>query len=222
MGHIIRLGPIFFLLALVSNLAYIEYRMCQIWSVYMQNLQCVDHSNKCLLLPRYSTGLSVAKLFLVSVNICFHKSKTGLVKPDLRVTILFFNVPAYLMNEKLAQGILNVQLPKPFFVLVCIFSHILINLLQNEWPSITSQLTTSKHRTLTRPDVFRWKTCYVTGTASYQQHNCTKTADLKSQRPPFSFERGLVAEVEYVATDIIPHPMRSYKVTPTGSLLKLI
>ena len=50
MGYIIKLGSIFFLFALVSNLAYIEYRLYQIWSVYMQYLLCYDHSNKGLFL----------------------------------------------------------------------------------------------------------------------------------------------------------------------------
>ena len=50
MGYIIKLGSIIFLLALVSSLAYIEYRLGQIWSVYMQYLRCYDHSNKCLFL----------------------------------------------------------------------------------------------------------------------------------------------------------------------------
>ena len=45
-----KLGSTFFLFALVSNLAYIEYRWCQIWSAYMQYLRCYDHSNKCLFL----------------------------------------------------------------------------------------------------------------------------------------------------------------------------
>ena len=50
MGYIIKVGSIIFLFALVSSLAYIEDRLCQIWSVYMQYLRCYDHSNKCLFL----------------------------------------------------------------------------------------------------------------------------------------------------------------------------
>ena len=48
MDYIIKLGSIFFLFVLVSNLAYIEYLLCQIWSIYMQYLRCYDHCNKCL------------------------------------------------------------------------------------------------------------------------------------------------------------------------------
>ena len=50
MGYIMKLGSIIFLFALVSSLAYIEYRLCQTWSVYMQYLRCYDHSTKCLFL----------------------------------------------------------------------------------------------------------------------------------------------------------------------------
>ena len=45
-----KLGSIIFLFALVSSLEYIEYWLCQIWSVYMQYLRGYDHSNKCLFL----------------------------------------------------------------------------------------------------------------------------------------------------------------------------
>ena len=50
MGYIINLGSLFFLFSLVLNLAYIDYSLCQIWSVYMQYLRCFDHCNKCLFL----------------------------------------------------------------------------------------------------------------------------------------------------------------------------
>ena len=50
MGYIISLGSMFFLFPLVFNLAYIDYSLCQIWSVCMQYLRCSDHSNKCLFL----------------------------------------------------------------------------------------------------------------------------------------------------------------------------
>ena len=48
--YIKNLGSMFFLISLVWNLAYIDYSLCQIWSVYMQYLQCCDHSKKCLFL----------------------------------------------------------------------------------------------------------------------------------------------------------------------------
>ena len=50
MDYILNLGSMFFLVSLVWNLAYIDYSLCQIWSVYMQYLQCCDHSKKCLFL----------------------------------------------------------------------------------------------------------------------------------------------------------------------------
>ena len=50
MGYIINLGPMFFLLSLVFNLAYIGYSLCQIWSVYMPYLRRCDHSSNCLFL----------------------------------------------------------------------------------------------------------------------------------------------------------------------------
>ena len=50
MGYIINLGSMFFLFSLFLNLAYIDCSLCQIWSLYMQYLQCCDHSNKCLFL----------------------------------------------------------------------------------------------------------------------------------------------------------------------------
>ena len=50
MGYIINLGSMFFLFTLVLYLAYIDYSLCQIWSVYMQYLWCCDHCNKCLFL----------------------------------------------------------------------------------------------------------------------------------------------------------------------------
>ena len=48
MGYMIDLGSMFSLFALVLNFAYINYSLCQIWSVYMQYLRCCDHSNQCL------------------------------------------------------------------------------------------------------------------------------------------------------------------------------
>ena len=48
MGYIINLGSLFLLFSLVLNLTYIDYSLCQIWSVYMQYLRCCEHSNKCL------------------------------------------------------------------------------------------------------------------------------------------------------------------------------
>ena len=48
MGYMINLGSMFFLFSLVLNLAYIEYSLCHIWSVYMQYLRWCDHSDKCL------------------------------------------------------------------------------------------------------------------------------------------------------------------------------
>ena len=69
MHYIINLGSMFFLVSLIWNLAYIDYSLCHIiWSVYMQYLQCCDHSKK-MLVPRCSTDWSVANLFLVSVYI---------------------------------------------------------------------------------------------------------------------------------------------------------
>ena len=50
MDYIINLGSMFFLVSLVWNLAYIDYSLCQIWSVYMQYLQFCDLSKKCLFL----------------------------------------------------------------------------------------------------------------------------------------------------------------------------
>ena len=50
MGYIINLGSMFFIFSLVSNLAYIDHSLCQIWSVYMQYMWRYDHSNKCLFL----------------------------------------------------------------------------------------------------------------------------------------------------------------------------
>ena len=49
-GNIINLGSMFFIFSLVSNLAYIDYSLCQIWSVYMQYMRRYDHSNNCLFL----------------------------------------------------------------------------------------------------------------------------------------------------------------------------
>ena len=48
MNYISNLGSTFFLLLLVLNLAYIDYSLCQILSVYMQYFRCCDQSNKCL------------------------------------------------------------------------------------------------------------------------------------------------------------------------------
>ena len=50
MDYMINLGPMFFLVSLVWNFAYIDYSLCQIWSVYMEYLQCCDRSKKCLFL----------------------------------------------------------------------------------------------------------------------------------------------------------------------------
>ena len=50
MGYIIHLGSMFFLFSLVLNLAYIDYSLCQIWSVHMHYLRRCDHSNNCLFL----------------------------------------------------------------------------------------------------------------------------------------------------------------------------
>ena len=57
MGYIINFGSMFFLESLVWDLAYIDYSKCQIWSVYMQYLQCRAHSNKCLFLVVQQAGV---------------------------------------------------------------------------------------------------------------------------------------------------------------------
>ena len=65
-GHrLILILLLYFLLSLVLNLAYIEYSLFQIWSVYMQYLRCCDHSNKCLFFVRQQA--QVLLNFLVSV-----------------------------------------------------------------------------------------------------------------------------------------------------------
>ena len=56
-GYIINLGSMFFQFSLVLNLAYIDYSLCQIWSAYMQNWRCCDHSDKCLQLVTPAEGL---------------------------------------------------------------------------------------------------------------------------------------------------------------------
>ena len=50
MGYIINLGSMSFIFSLVSNLAYIDYSLWQIWSVYMQYIRRHYHSNNCLFL----------------------------------------------------------------------------------------------------------------------------------------------------------------------------
>ena len=50
MDYIKNLGSNLLLVSLVWNLAYIDYSLCQIWSVYMPYLQCCDHSKKCVFL----------------------------------------------------------------------------------------------------------------------------------------------------------------------------
>ena len=65
LGYIMNLGSIFFLFALVLNLAYIDYSLCQIWSVYMPYLRYYDRSNKCLFLVIQEA--EVLPNFLVSV-----------------------------------------------------------------------------------------------------------------------------------------------------------
>ena len=48
MNYIINSGSMFFIVSLVCYLAYIDYSLCQIWSVYTQYLQCCAHSKNCL------------------------------------------------------------------------------------------------------------------------------------------------------------------------------
>ena len=67
MGYIINLGSLFFRFALVFNLAYIDYWLCQIWSVYVQYLRCFDHSNKCLFLV-----IQQAEVLLNFFGECIH------------------------------------------------------------------------------------------------------------------------------------------------------
>ena len=50
LGYMINVGPMSVLCALVLNLAYTNYWLCQNWSVYMQYLWRCDHSNNCLFL----------------------------------------------------------------------------------------------------------------------------------------------------------------------------
>ena len=57
MDNIINLGSMFFLVSLVWNLAYIDHSLCQVWSVYMQYLQCCDHSKKCFLVVQQADVL---------------------------------------------------------------------------------------------------------------------------------------------------------------------
>ena len=61
----------FSLFPLLLNLAYIDYTLCQIWSVYMQYLRCWDHSNKCLFLVIQQAGVLLN--FLVSVYAAFYR-----------------------------------------------------------------------------------------------------------------------------------------------------
>ena len=50
MGYIIKVGFYIFPIFIGLNLAYIDYSLCQIWSVYMQYLRFYDNSDKCLFL----------------------------------------------------------------------------------------------------------------------------------------------------------------------------
>ena len=50
MGNIINSGSMFWPFSLVLHLEYIDYSLCQTWSVYIQYLRCCDHSNKWLFL----------------------------------------------------------------------------------------------------------------------------------------------------------------------------
>ena len=66
MGCILNFGSMFFLILLVLNLAYIDYSLSEIRSVYMQYLQCCDHSSKCLFLVIQQAEVLLT-FFLVSV-----------------------------------------------------------------------------------------------------------------------------------------------------------
>ena len=66
MNYIKNLRSTFFLLLLVLNLAYIDYSLYQIWSVYMQYFRCCDQSNKCLFLDIQQAEV-LLNFFLVSV-----------------------------------------------------------------------------------------------------------------------------------------------------------
>ena len=75
-NYIINLGFTFFLFSLVSNLAYIYYSLCQIWSVYMQYSRCCDHSNKCLFLVIQQTEVLLNYFWwvYVTMKLKFHNS----------------------------------------------------------------------------------------------------------------------------------------------------
>ena len=62
MGYIINCGSMLFLLSLVFTFAYIDYSLCQIWSVYMQNLLRLWPFQN-MLVPGFPRGWSVAKHF---------------------------------------------------------------------------------------------------------------------------------------------------------------
>ena len=79
-----------FLFALVLNLAYIDYSLCQIWSVYMQYLHCCDHSNECLFLV-----IQQAEVLLNFFGECSCRwskvwskagENNGLIRPPLRAS----------------------------------------------------------------------------------------------------------------------------------------
>ena len=101
MGFIIRLGPIFFLFALVSNLAYIEYRLCQIWSIYMQYLRCYDHSNKCLFLVIQQAEVLLNFFWWVYMPFWFERVLVG--DEDLVV----WTATSAIMNRSTASEILK-------------------------------------------------------------------------------------------------------------------
>ena len=65
MGYITNSGSIFFLFSLVLILAYIDYSLSQILSIYMQYFWCCDYSNKCFFLVIQQA--EVLLNFLVSV-----------------------------------------------------------------------------------------------------------------------------------------------------------
>ena len=95
----INLGFMFFLFPVVLNLAYIDYSLCQIWSVYMQYLQCCDHSKKCLFLIIQRIEVLLALYFGECIKLgsplTYHSYTSHFAKWYIHILPLLIACPRY-------------------------------------------------------------------------------------------------------------------------------
>ena len=155
MDYIMNLGAMFFLVSLVWNLAYIDYSLCHIWSVYMQYLQCCDHFKKWFFLVVQKAEVSLNFFWWVYFWFYTLLFRRRLVtdwwlyinrpSPEVMLAILLFSEPPYYYQQKhLNSNYFVINFVEKCYCILCnkhlLFLHLFWNTkcpcMSYSWPSI--------------------------------------------------------------------------------------